>query len=211
MSEQDFLDLLVVVADSHAESAIRTILSQRHKSVPMRAITFEIIRCPGNDPQARTKGPDFLCEYQKRAQHGLIVFDREGCGQESRTAEELEQELETRLGPIWGDRVAVVAIDPELEAWLWAGVSHIQQELGLSAEALRGVLGGFKQGQDGKPCRPKEAFQETLKRAQRPASAALYGKLAEKTGLKECRDRSFAKLKDCLSRWFPPADLTGSV
>lgn len=211
MREQDVLDLVVVVADSHAERALQTILEQRHKSVPMRPITFALLRCPGNDPQARVKGPDFLREYQHRARHGLIVFDREGCGQESRTAEELEQELETRLAQIWGDRAAVVVIDPELESWVWAGRSQIQSELGLSGEGLRAVLGGFEMGLEGKPCRPKEAFEEALRRAQRPASAALYGKLAETIGLKECGNRSFTKLRDCLNRWFPVHDRTESV
>jgi hypothetical protein len=62
---------------------------------------------------------DFLRPFVRSYARALVVFDREGCGQEQRPRDELEQIVEQHLARNgWDDHAAAIAIDPELENWV---------------------------------------------------------------------------------------------
>lgn len=203
MSDEGAPELVAVVADRQLAKVIETLLERRLDAIPMRRVCHEVLLCPDHDPGAYLRGPDLLGERQTADNHGLIIFDRHGCGQEALSAEDLEADVETRLDS-WRGRAVAIAIDPELEAWVWADSPHVAAELGLARSDLNAILSEHGGGPALKPCRPKEALEDALRRVRRPRSASLLAALAVKIGLDRCQDRAFAKLRRSLGEWFPP-------
>ena len=200
-------DLLCLVADKNMEQAVQNLL-QRHRALGIRAIRWQIYVHPERDPGCYARSPEFLRPFAHQAARVLVLFDYEGSGKEDTgTREALEADLEARLRDAgWGERAAVVAIAPELEAWVWSDSPHVAAVLGWPREAtdLRTWLKQSDYLRDAqlKPARPKEAVEAVLKHVRRPRSSSIYGQLAAKVSLGRCTDPSFAKLKTVLKRWF---------
>ncbi len=205
-------DLLVLVADRNMEMAVRGIITRR-KSLGIRQVTVEVHRHPEHDCGCRQGGVEFLSVFLGLYQRALVVFDREGCGQDEQPAERIELEMERSLaGAGWGDRTAVIVPDPELEIWVWGDSPHVESELGWSGRQprLREWLcekGFLKPGQV-KPARPKEALEAALREVGKSRSSALFGALAEKVSLRRCEDRAFVKLRRVLGDWFSAESAT---
>lgn len=143
----------------------------------------------------------------RRYLHALVFFDREGSGAEQKTREELEQELESQLSASgWGNRAAVVVIDPELETWVWSESPNVASALGWpdSGPMLRSWMVAQELLPRGeiKPTRPKEALERVLREARTPRSPALYDELARQVNLSKCTDAAFCKLRHVLKEWF---------
>jgi len=199
-------DLLCLVADRNAEAALQGVLS-RCESLQIRALTSTIRTHPERDPGCYLRGHEFLRFHGKGFLHALVMFDREGCGNEAQSREELEREVEDRLqSDGWGDRARAVVIDPELEAWVWSDSPQVEEALGWvgRARTLRSWLieRGLLAEAATKPLRPKEAVEEALRLVRKPRSSAIYRELAEGVSLWRCRDRAFAKLRLTLQGWF---------
>jgi len=211
MSEiNEMLDLIVLVADTDMEWTMRTLLEKRTDSLGVRPLRFEVRRHHGRDPGVFREAHNFLRFYLRRAQYALVLLDREGCGQERRlSAQEIETELENRLRQNgWTDaegqpRAAAIALDPELEVWVWSRSPHVAQALGLPQAELQQVLENVPATPEGKPQRPKEAMLTALHRSGRPRSARIFQELAERVSLL-AHERAFDKLRSTLQTWFAP-------
>ena len=147
--------------------------------------------------------------YAKTCRHGLVVFDREGCGQdEHKSRGELEEVVQQELAANgWTDRAEVLVIDPELENWVWSDSPHVASELGWKEQpvVLRAWLhqNGFLESESQlKPARPKEAMEAVLRKTKKPRSSATYQAIAAKVSFDKCQDLSFLKLKATLRSWF---------
>lgn len=200
-------DLVVLVADKNLAETLKGILSRPH-SLGLRAIEIDGPWVhPGRDPGCLREAHDLLRPFIHRYAHALVVFDREGCGQEHRTCTELESGLERRLSECgWEDRAAAIVIDPELEAWIWSDSPHVETVLGWTdpSQPLSGwlVVEGFRQPGEAKPSRPKEAVEKALRLVRRPRSSALYSQLATRVSFEKCTDPAFSRLKKVLQAWF---------
>ena len=209
MSEiNEMLDLIVLVADTDMEWTMRTLLEKRTDSLSIRPLRFEVRRHHGRDPGVFREAHNFLRFYLRRARYALVLLDREGCGQEHRlSAQEIETELENRLRQNgWTDaegqpRAAAIALDPELEVWVWSRSPHVAQALGLPQAELRQILENVPATPEDKPQRPKEAMLTALHRSGRPWSARIFQELAERVSL-QAHERAFDKLHDTLQSWF---------
>ncbi|HEY66356.1 MAG TPA: hypothetical protein G4O02_17535 [Caldilineae bacterium] len=200
------IDLIVLVADMDAYWAIRTLLEKRHRSLGIRRdIQFEIVRHPQRDSGVLLHAHEFLRQYLNRAEHALVILDREGSGRDQCLAEDLEREIEDRLVRNgWpSDRVAAIVLDPELEVWVWTRSPHVARVIGLNVDALQAVLDSEPARPDGKPQHPKEALEKALRRSGRPFSARIFQELAENVSLR-ASERAFDKFKYTLQGWFPP-------
>lgn len=200
--------LFILVADADTREAVRTLLSKRHQSLGIEAMkensNFSVYVHPNRDPGVRTQAVEFLKPMQSQFSHALVIFDHEGCGDEKTPAQELEQKLEQELAQSgWGDRCAVIVVEPEFEAWVWTGSPHTAKIVGLSMQQWQNLMSSFDKNNLGKPIRPKEAWEQVLKTARRKPSARLFGELAEVVGLSKCQDRAFRKFVGVLLRWFP--------
>lgn len=200
-------DLAVLIADKNMEGAIRGLLS-RPRSLGLRDISCDLFVHPDRDPGCLRRGHDFLRPFCHRYAHALIVFDREGSGQEAVERTALEQDVENRLSSSgWEDRAAAVVIDPELEIWVWTDSPHVEAALGWETRgpsSLREWLkqkGWLPEGTS-KPTQPKRAVEEALRISRRPRSSAVYQQLAQRVSFDRCVDPSFLRLRQILTRWF---------
>jgi phenylpyruvate tautomerase PptA (4-oxalocrotonate tautomerase family) len=160
----------------------------------------------GNDPGVYTKGHELLRPYQNSHRRALVVLDCEWDGSPGKAA--IVSHITARLVESgWAaEAVKVIAIEPELENWLWQDNPHV-------ADALRHkVPGSLRQrlADEGlwpvgaaKPPRPKEAAEWVLKQARQPRSSAIYQQLAERIAIKGCTDVAFAEMRATLQTWFP--------
>lgn len=208
MSQADAqLDLIVLAACKNSEAAIQGILA-RHQSLNIRRVELDIRVHPDSDPGCRGEAHAFLRPFSKKYEHALVVFDREGCGRDAHSREQLELDVEERLAANgWQDRAAVVVFNPELESWVWSDSREVDTCLGWQSRqpSLREwlVAEGFLASDRIKPARPKEAVESALRIARKNRSSRIYKQLASQVSLKRCTDPAFSKLKAILQTWFP--------
>jgi hypothetical protein len=198
-------DLVVLTADKNAQFALRGIMS-RGRAMRIRSIQVDFHVHPGRDPGVLRNAHEFLRAFARSHGHALVVLDREGCGQEQVSRDELETTIEGALRNTgWGDRGRAIVIDPELDIWVWSDSPHVPSELGWLESDPAVVAWLEEQGfafAGRKPERPKEALEAVLRKVCRPRSSAIYQALAEKVGLSRCTDQAFDKLRTTLQAWF---------
>lgn len=206
-SGTSLLDLVILVPGKDEQVTVGTLLSRRRESLRIRKVTYQILPHPRRDPGCFLEATDVLQPYQAAADHALVLFDHVGSGQENRSAEDLETELNRRLANSgWHDRAAVVVIDSELEVWVWSDSREV--DVALCWEGRSPGLREWLRSQDLmkteaiKPDDPKRAVERALREARIPRSSAIYGQLASTVSLERCNDPGFLKLKNRLRSWF---------
>jgi hypothetical protein len=207
MSGAPTKDLIVLVADQDMLFSLRGLLS-RPASLGIRAVEYDVYPHPHHDPACLLEAHDFLRPFVRSYARALVVFDREGCGQEQKPRDELERIVEMHLARNgWDVRAAAIAIDPELENWVWSNSPQVDLALGWRGrqpslwEWL--VHDGFTQVRYQKPTRPKEAMEKALRKSNKSHSSSVFRQLAETVGVEACVDPAFNKLRDTLRVWFP--------
>jgi len=197
-------DLVVLVADKNMEAAVKTLIEKRHKSLGIRQVQADVFIHPRRDPGVFHEAHIFLQPFRSGYRYALVMFDHEGCGQQNKPAQQVEQEVKQRLEQSgWQGRCEVIALEPELEAWVWSSSHHVPKVLGLNREQLQQILQRFPKTHLGKPQRPKDAMEECLRQAKIPRSSSIYAELAETVGLQNCVEPSFVKFRRTLQKWFP--------
>lgn len=197
-------DLVVLVADKNIEHVFKGLLD-RHHALAIRSISRTILVHMHHDPGC-LQAAEFLRSRQGISTHALVVFDREGSGAEASRVE-IEAQVETDLSKTgWGDRAAVIVLDPEIECWVWSPSPHVDEALGWKGRKppLREWLkqqGHLAESQQ-KPSRPKEALEAATRAARVARSSSIYEKIAKQVSFGTCQDPSFLKLRQVLSRWF---------
>lgn len=209
MNRQAQRDLAVLVADKNMEFAVGSLLA-RHQSIGIRPVTSTLYRHPERDPGCFRFAHDLLRSSANSHAYALVMFDREGCGKEEFTREELEQLVEARLAQNgWSDRAAAVVLDPELEVWVWADSPRVDDALGWERrhQTLRAwlVQNGLANTEHEKPMRPKEAVETVLRFVRKPRSSSIYRQLANQVNFEGCTDQAFVKFKATLRGWFAEA------
>ena len=205
---EDVKDLVVLVADKSMECAVAGVLD-RPQSLGIRGLIHKELVHPYHDPGCCTDAHNFLKSCASSYAHALVMFDHEGCGRESASVKQLEQEVEGRLSESgWGDRARAVVIAPELEAWFWSDSPHVDEVVGWrdTTVNLRTwlVQQGFLADREVKPERPKETLDKALRQTNKRHSSSLFAEIAGKVGLERCQDPSFHRFRDILREWFPP-------
>lgn len=210
-------DIFVVVPDLDAENVIKTLLTQRQESLgislnftPAPPPSGDLLRYFGRDAGCFYDAVKLLRPPQRTHRHAMILFDWHGSGRDTTPPTDIEREVETQLWYSgWTEsNAAVIVLEPELEAWVWADSVEVANTLGWSndKDGLREHLSGkdlWRRGQT-KPQRPKEAMREAVRVKRTPGGTApLFARLAEKVSVQDCRDRAFNRFREVLRRWFP--------
>lgn len=200
-------DLVVLAADKNMKFAIQGLLN-RPEALGIRPVSSVFYIHPESDPGCLLRADAFLRPFINRFARAIVMFDREGCGREQNTREELEREVTSGLSRSgWGDRASVIVIDPELENWVFSDSPEVDTAIGWAGRnpSLRSWLERQNYLMVGqvKPSRPKEALEAALRHVRMPRSSSIYGQLAERVGLGRCTDRAFLNLKQRLQSWFP--------
>jgi hypothetical protein len=206
----DLKDLVILAADKNMEHAIRGLLC-RNESLRVRPLSCDVYVHPEKDPGCFLKGHDFVRSFHRSYLHAIVMFDREGCGQESRSRDQLEREVEDRLSQAgWERRAAAIVIDPELENWVWSNSPHVEICLGWKDRAPRLrqwlVAEGYSAGPESKPMHPKQAVEQALRTVKKPRSSSIYLQLAQNVTLEGCIDGAFLKFRQTISSWFALPD-----
>ena len=198
-------DLIILVPGKNEYFTLVGLLN-RPNSFKIRPIEFDIFIHPNRDPGIYHESAEFLRPFTGEYSHALVFLDKEGSGQESRSALEIENEIEHRLKINgWNDRANAIVFEPELEIWAWANSNSMAQILGRSSfESLLNFLREkqFAVNQLWKPERPKEAFEKALREKRIQRSSSIYRKISENISFQNCQDRSFEKFSSILSAWF---------
>lgn len=210
MTSSFTLELVVLVADADQREIARALLESRAESLGIRTLRHQILKHSRRDPGCFHEAEALLQPFLTSAEHAIVLFDREGCGQEDSSADEIANTVRARLaGAGWTDRADVIVIDPEIENWVWSASPHVATTLGWKDPAIklrdwmrdRGLWSEL----DVKPPRPKEALEAVLVKTKVRHSASLYGELARKVSLQGCVDPAFSRLTARLSSWFGPS------
>lgn len=192
--------ILLLVPDLDIECVLKSLLPRFPKVLGLPEFDFKIVRHPNRDPGCRNAGVEFLRPFIQLFDYTFIIFDHEGSGKENISREKLEFDLEIQLSKNgWGKRGYVIAIDPEIESWVWIDSPHTFEIMGWKGEGetLRKNLSqlGFVFNDLGKPVRPKEALEKALKGKNKVASSSIHQQICAKASFKQCQDPAFIKLK----------------
>jgi hypothetical protein len=197
-------DLVILVADMDMEETVKGLLS-RPKALGLHTnISFDVFKHPQKDPGVFHKAHEFLRPLQGQYRYALVMLDREGSGQESKSAQQIEHEIQQRLDQVgWKDYSEVIVLDPELEVWVFSSSPHVIRMIAEDDRDLyEQVLNAHGMLNTGKPARPREAMEEMLYRKGIPRSSGLYRELAKKVSLERCNDRAFQRFRHVLRGWF---------
>jgi hypothetical protein len=200
-------DIVLLVADKNIQFALRGALS-RPKALGIRPIKPHFLVHSGRDGGVRTSGHLLLRAELHRYGFAMMLLDHEGSGQEQMSPLELENELDRTLRSDWGNRAKVIVIDPEVDIWIWGSDNALRNTLDWRMPgSIREWLSAqrFEFGPNGKPSRPKEAFEAVIRKLRRPRSSSEYEAITSKVSLRACRDPAFARFRDQLRVWFPAA------
>ena len=129
---------VILVADSNMAAAFRGFFQREGWHLSLGCAPFEIntqvgadliVDEGGNDPGVYTKGHELLRPYQSSHQHAIVVLECEWDGSPGKAAIEAHI-TEQLVASGWADgAVKVIAIDPELENWLWQDKPQVAQAL----------------------------------------------------------------------------------
>lgn len=197
-------DLVCLVADKNMEAAVAALL-ERREALRIREIQAEIQVHPRRDPGCFHEAPEFLDPLRTSYAHALILLDCAWEGAPHAAANDLEADLRRRLGEDgWAE---VVAIEPELEIWVWSDSTHVDRCLGWEGQEprLRAWLSERALWPSGsaKPNDPKGAVESALRKVRLPRSSAIYRNLASSVSVDRCTDASFNRFCERLRAWFP--------
>lgn len=205
----------ILVADSNMAATFRGYFKRDGWHLSLGCVPFDIntevggdliVDEGGNDPGVYTKGHELLRPFQHSHQRALVVLDCEWEGSPGQAA--IVEHVTARLVKSgWSaEAVKVIAIQPELENWLWQDKPQVAEALRYKGgKSLRQYLADNDWWPDGnaKPPRPKEATEWVLKQTRQPRSSAIYQKLAEHISIKGCTDDAFIEMHAALKAWFP--------
>jgi hypothetical protein len=199
-------DLVVLVADAQQETTIRALLDHRQASLSIKAITYDIFRHPGKDSGVFHQPHNILNACRPpRYQYVLALLDCAWGGSPGGAAP-VRRDLLTRLTNLgWqAGTCEVIAIEPELEIWVWSRSPHVPQILRTSWDDIHALAQqrGFWVAGTLKPHQPKALLEALLQQQRRPRSSAIFQELARQVRLQGCHDAAFVLLRDTLRRWF---------
>ena len=199
-------DLVILVPDKNTQFVLNGLLS-RTQSLKIREIDYQIYLHPERDPGVFHRSDQFLRPFHSEFEKALIFMDREGSGQENKSAQEIGHIVKSKVEKVgWGDKIEVIVFDPELEIWAWTKSPHLAKHLGWDniTELVSFVKAhGYWTPSNEKPERPKEAVEIALREKHIPRSSAIYKKIAETVSFESCQESSFLKFKQIMRSWFP--------
>ena len=216
-------DCMFFVADINMMETFKGFLtrSQFHKSIECGPFVFDSltdIRHAGGIADglhirvARDDKLSLLLRGYQNTHYKLVVaLDCEFDGSPRQTVIRRNLSLELQnIGWSAADFI-VLAIEPELEQWIWQDSVHVEAALKHRAPpSLREVLlqqGVWPDGEP-KPNNPKETLKDVVFKNKVRRSSAIYGEIARKVSVKHCVDPEFQRLMAQLRIWFPAEGAT---
>ncbi|MDI6755744.1 MAG: hypothetical protein QME78_15275 [Thermodesulfobacteriota bacterium] len=198
-------DLVVLIPDKNTRSVVEG-LFQRKEALGIRHIEYDIYIHPGRDPGVYQQAVAFLRTFLNQYRYALVFLDREGSGQEHKTADNISSDIQKSLDINgWGERSNVIVFEPELEIWSWVNSPRFAKILGWhNFPKMKKFIveHNLWEIESAKPKRPKEAIEIALREKRIPRSSSIYKEIAETVSFRNCTDEAFIKFRDTLVAWF---------
>lgn len=205
-------DCMFFVADLNMLEAFKGFLcrDQFHQSIGCAAFSFD----PATDirhaafvyDNLHTQAGELVRGYQTTHKRIVVVQD---CAFEGTPGQaRIESNLGNQLAAVGWERddFLTIAIEPELEQWLWQDSIHVETALQHQGPpSLKQMLiaaGWWDEGAP-KPVDPKGAMEFIGKQNNVKRSGAIYRKITSKVSVKTCTDAAFLRLVEQLRTWFP--------
>ena len=200
-------DLIVLVADKNTEYILNAILQRVPQIENIKPFSYHIVIHYLRDPGIYNSCHEFLRPFYSKYKFAIVVFDKEGCGENKMNSREIEHLLENKLAENgWKDNAAVIVNDPEIENWVWVNSPHFLNAISWDKNYIdiQNWISrkGFTIKENFKPIRPKEALESVLKYTNTPRSSSIYFDIGSNASYKYCTDVSFRKLVSILKKWF---------
>jgi hypothetical protein len=204
-------DCMFFVADLNMAEAFKGFLcrDQFHQSLGCAQFSFDptvdIRHAGGVADSLHTQAGELLRGY--RVTHKRIVVVQDCAFEGSPGQAVIESDLRRQLQTVGWDAndFITIAIEPELEQWIWQDSIHIETALKhQSAQSLKQCLvqEGLWLANAPKPTDPKAALEIVSRRNKVIRSGAVYSKITGKVTIKTCTDPAFLRLTSQLAVWF---------
>ena len=203
-------DLFVLTADADAMAAMRSVL-QRHMSIGIHPVTFDVDRHTMRDSGLVKDGHVFVRRYKGKYHKVLLIWDHHGSGLDSLEPPVSMKLVQDGLDRVtWqGDSGAVVLV-PELEEWLWHNEASLCRRLGISTADLQIWVDEYSRKKNTTVARvkqeqPKELFEYVcIEKAKRTISPKDFEEIASIASLVDWQNSvSFRAIVSLLQSWFP--------
>lgn len=210
-------DCMFFVADLNMAETFKGFLgrSQFHQSLGCAPFSFDptldIRHASGVADSLHTQAGFLLRGYQTTHKKIVVAQDCAFDGSPGQAVIQANLGKQMRSGGWADDDFIALAIDPELEQWIWQDSVHIEAALKhRTPPSLRQAL--LEQGQwpadSPKPNDPKEVLEDLARRNGVRRSGAIYGEIASKVSVKTCADPEFQRLIAQIQTWFPAEAVT---
>lgn len=211
----DRRELVFVVADTTMQQTLLGFFGrpQFHKSLGCGSFAIDarmnrdvFVAAGQNDPGLYARADELLRPHRTTHRRAVVMLDADWNG--SPGAAQICEHITERVARVWEPAdVAVIVLEPEIEAWFWQpDSSHVKEAMNYQGERhYREVLTGAGMWPQAswKPPRPKEALQYMRKAYRTDLSPAVLQRAAARVSVRDCVDPAFHLLCDVLRRWFP--------
>lgn len=209
-------ELVFVVADTTMQQTLLGFFGrpQFHRSLDCGAFPIDarlnrdvFVAAGQNDPGLYQRADELLRPHCTTHRRAVVMLDADWEG--SPGAARIREHLTARVARVWEPAdVAVVVLEPEIEAWFWQPDSpHVAEAMNYQGQRpYREVLAeaGHWPPESRKPPRPKEALRFMRRRHRTDLSPAVLQRAAVRVSVRDCEDPAFDTLRSVLRRWFPP-------
>ncbi|CAD5370103.1 conserved hypothetical protein [Rubrivivax sp. A210] len=161
-----------------------------------------------NDPGLNTRAGLLLSPFFHSHRKAVVALDCDWVGSPGQAR--IIQNVSTQLhqGGWAPEDVIVIAIDPELEQWIWQDSPVLAEELRLHAPGgLKATLAqrGLWPEDATKPPSPKDLFNRLRRENNVKLSSSIFKRIATRVPVARCEDAEFRRLVAQLQAWFPAA------
>lgn len=159
-----------------------------------------------NDPGLWTRADELLRPFQHTHHKAVVVLDCDWEGSPGQEAILLRISQQMQDSGWEQKRFAVIAIDPELEAWIWQDSPVVDDELrhpGPSRLRLSLAQRGLWPADQSKPSNPKGVFLQVQEENRVKKSSAVFKRIAASVPVGARTDSEFQRLCAQLRAWFP--------
>jgi hypothetical protein len=159
-----------------------------------------------NDPGIFKRADELLRPFQNTHRKAVVVLD---CDWDTSPGQiEIRDAITQQLKASGWDaqRFIVIAIDPELEQWIWQDSPVLESALRHHGpQSLRATLSGRNLWPDAqvKPPKPKEVFIQIQHENGVKKSSSVFRRIASEVPIAACTDTEFQCLVNTLRAWFP--------
>ncbi|SPT60109.1 methylation-associated defense system protein MAD4 [Actinomadura madurae] len=200
-------DVVFLVASCAAEHVLRGLFGgsgDPGKRLGCGRFAFDpeedVFVAPGRDQGVFSVAPELLSPFERLHRRAVVVLNANWPG--SPGPARLAEDLNRRLVRTW-DELAVIVIDPCLEAWVWQA-PDVADVLSLPNDYREILVRSEHWKKDETHPKDPEGALDHLRRHHKVrAFSSDFTRVAEQMPVEHCKDPAFTLLCDRLRTWFP--------